>query len=107
MFEIWCEKSGYKFNPNYTLNDILDSLPKYTTTGVSEPRAVLHVKTTDHEKLKGAFQKVFEKSWKEKQAELKKKYKIVSWEAVITNGTKETLDVKDFLEISERLIIQS
>ena len=96
MFEIWCEKSGYKFNPNYTLNDILDSLPKYTTTGVSEPRAVLHVKNTDHEKLKGAFQKVFEKSWKEKQAELKKKYKIVSWEAVITNGTKETLDVKDF-----------
>lgn len=96
IYKIWCDKAGLKYNPDFTLSDILESLPVYTTTGVSEERAILHVKNTDHAELKKAFQKEFEKSWKEKQASLKKKYKITSWEAVITNGTKETKDVKDF-----------
>lgn len=96
LFELWCKKSGNKFTDDYTLTDILESLPSYTTTGVSEPRAVLKVKTTDHAKLKAAFQKIFEAEWKEKKAELEKKYGIVSYEAIITNGTKETRNVSDF-----------
>ena len=71
-------------------------LPKYTTTGVSEPRAILKVKNNDHTKLKAAFQKVFEADWKKKASELKNKYGITDWEAVITKGTKETRNVKDF-----------
>ena len=96
LYEMWCNKSGHKYKEDYTLTDIIDSLPVYTTTGVSEPRAVLKVKTTDHTKLKAAFQKEFEADWKKKSSDLKKKYGIESWEAVITNGTKETRDVKDF-----------
>lgn len=96
LFELWCKKSGNVFKADYSLTDILESLPLYTTTGVSEPRAVLKVKTTDHAKLKAAFQKVFEAEWKEKKAELEKKYGIFSYEAVITNGTKESRNVTDF-----------
>ena len=96
LFELWCKKSGNVFKADYSLTDILESLPLYTTTGVSEPRAVLKVKTTDHAKLKAAFQKVFEAEWKEKKAELEKKYGIFSYEAVITNGTKESRNVSDF-----------
>ena len=96
LFELWCKKSGCKFKADYTLTDILESLPSYTTTGVSEPRAVLKVKTTDHAKLKAAFQKEFEAEWKSKKADLEKKYGIVSYEAIITNGTKETRNVTDF-----------
>lgn len=96
LFQMWCEKSGQKFKEDFTLTDVLSTLPVYTTTGVSEPRAVLHVKSNDHAKLKANFQKEFEKSWKEKASELEKKYGISSWEAVITNGTKETRNVKDF-----------
>lgn len=96
LYELWCKKSGNNFKPDFTLTDILESLPAYTTTGVSEPRAVLKVKTTDHEKLKASFQKVFEKDWKEKKADLEKKFGITSYEAIITNGTKESRDVKDF-----------
>ncbi len=96
LFQMWCEKSGQKFKEDFTLTDVLSTLPVYTTTGVSEPRAVLHVKSNDHAKLKANFQKEFEKSWKEKAPELEKKYGINSWEAVITNGTKETRNVKDF-----------
>ena len=98
LFEMWCTKSGQKYNPDFTLSDVIESLPKYTTTGVSEARAVLKVKTTDHTKLKASFQKVFEAAWKKKSGELKKKYGITDWEAVITKGTVETCGVKDFSE---------
>jgi len=96
LYEMYCNKAGIKYNPDFTLSDILSNLPVYTTTGVSEPRAITHVKNTDHEKLKASFQKVFEKEWSSKKAQLKKDYGITDWEAVITNGTKETRDVKDF-----------
>lgn len=96
LYEMYCNKAGIKYNPDFTLTDILSSLPVYTTTGVSEPRAITHVKNTDHAKLKASFQKVFEKEWSSKKAQLKKNYGIADWEAVITNGTKETRDVKDF-----------
>ena len=51
---------------------------------------------SDHTVLKKNFQKVFEAEYKAKQNELKEKYGICSYEAVITNGTKETLNVSDF-----------
>lgn len=98
LFQIWCKKSGVAYNPDFTLADVLASLPVYTTTGVSEKRAVLKIKTKDHAKLKAKFQKAFEADFKTKKKSLEKKYGICAWEAVITNGTKETRDVKDFSE---------
>jgi len=96
LYEIWCKKAGIDYNPDFTLTNVLESLPVYTTTGVSEPRAILKVKNTDHAKLKAAFQKSFEADWEKKKADLKKKYGIAGYEAVITNGTKETRDVSDY-----------
>ena len=96
LYELWCKKAGIKYKEDFTLCDVMESLPKYTTTGVSEPRALLKIKTKDHAKLKAAFQKEFESDWKTKQAELTKKYGITSYEAIITNGTKEQRDVKDY-----------
>lgn len=96
LFEMWCKKAGINYKEDYTLTDILETLPKYTTTGVSEPRAVLHVNNTNHAELKASFQKVFEADWNAKKSELSKKYGICDWEAVITNGTKETRNVTDF-----------
>lgn len=96
LFEMWCNKSGNTYKEDFTISDIIATLPVYTTTGVSDPRAILKVKNTNHSKLKAKFQKAFEADWKAKQAELKKKYHIESWEAVITKGTEETRGVKDF-----------
>ncbi len=98
LFEIWCKKAGIEYKPDFTLTDVLESLPVYTTTGVSEPRAVLHVKNTDHAALKAAFQKVFEADWEKKKAELKKKYGISDYEAVITKGTVQTAGIADWAE---------
>ena len=96
LYKIWCDKAGIKYKSDFTLTDIISTLPEYTTTGVSEPRAVLHVKNTNHSDLKKAFQKAFEEDWKKKKADLSKKYGIEDYEAVITNGTKETRNVTDY-----------
>lgn len=96
LFKIWCDKSNQTYNPDFTLTDILSSLPVYTTTGVSEKRALLKINTKDHAKLKEKFQKVFEKEWKSQKKSLEKEHGICNYEAVITNGTKETRNVDDY-----------
>ncbi len=98
LFHLWCEASGQmdKYREDFTLRDIINSLPPYTTTGVSEKRAVLKINTIDHAKLKANFQKVFESQWELHKAELQQLYGFASYEAVITNGTKETRNVTDF-----------
>lgn len=95
-WELWTKARGIPFKSDYTLDDILDSLPKYTTTGVSEKRAILKIKTSDHAVLKKNFQKVFEDSFKKDSEGLLKKYGIVSWKASLTNGTKEKIGAADF-----------
>jgi len=96
LFELWCKKAKINYDSNFTLTDILETLPKYTTTGVSEPRAILKVKETDNAKLKANFQKVFEKQWNSEKSELNKSFGICSYEAIITNGTKEQKNISDF-----------
>ncbi len=98
LFHLWCTASGQeeKFNCNAGLRDIINTLPDYVTTGVSEERAVLKIRTEDHSVLKARFQKIFEKEWQNKKTELKSKYGITSWEAVKTNGTKEVRNISDF-----------
>lgn len=95
-WELWTKARGIPFKSDYTLDDILDSLPKYTTTGVSEKRAILKIKTSDHAVLKKNFQKVFEDSFNKDSEGLVKKYGIVSWKASLTNGTKEKIGATDF-----------
>ncbi|MDE5897919.1 MAG: phosphoglucomutase, partial [Treponemataceae bacterium] len=45
LLEIWCAARGVPFRPDFTLPELLRTLPAYTTTGVSEPRAVLRIQT--------------------------------------------------------------
>ncbi|MCQ2573992.1 MAG: phosphoglucomutase [Treponema sp.] len=96
LYELWCKKSGHKYKDDYTLTDILESLPKYTTTGVSEPRAVLKVSSLDHAELKRDFQKKFEADWKTNP--IREKYGLESYRVAITNGTKERYDVVNWGE---------
>lgn len=93
---LWTSARGIPYSENYSLDDILDSLPKYTTTGVSEKRAILKIKTADHALLKKNFQAAFERSYKTDSEGLVQKYGITSWKASLTNGTKEKLGASDF-----------
>lgn len=98
LFHLWCEKSGQsaKYKANFTISDIISTLPVYTTTGVSEPRAVLTVQSADKGHLKTRFQKLFTAEWKKVSDQLLEKYNIASYDAVITNGTKEVTGATDW-----------
>lgn len=95
LYSLWCKSRDLSEKQNYTLNNILETIPKYTTTGVSEPRAILHIETKDHSVLKAAFQKVFTEEYSAKKAFLERNG-IFSWECDITNGTNETCGETDF-----------
>lgn len=98
LFHMWCQASAQeeRYRPDFTLADVLDSLPAYTTTGVSEKRAALAIRTADHAELKSRFQRVFERQWELQKDKLREKYGFCSWEAVATVGTRETRGVADF-----------
>ncbi len=93
-YRLWCERSGREFRPDYTLGDITASLPQYTTTGVSEPGAVLRIRTADHSVLKSNFQKVFEEEWK--TSAVRERFGLADWECAVTKGTEEIRGVRDF-----------
>lgn len=96
LFHLWCEAAGFPYKKDFTLDDIIDSLPKYTTTGVSESRALLKVHSRDIALLKKNFQSEFERSFASDSEGFVKKYSITSWSASLTNSTKEVSHANDF-----------
>ena len=87
--------------PDADLDGIIESLPKYSTTGVSEKRAVLKIRTADHALLKKRFQSLFEKSFSADSEGLCKKYGISSWKCALTNGTKERIFAPEKADFSK------
>jgi len=91
-----CDARNLPYKNDFTLADVIETLPAYTTTGVAEERAILKIKTNDHSLLKGRFQKIFEEEWQAKKSELSSKYGIESYEAIGTNGTEESRNLTDY-----------
>ncbi len=91
LFHIWCEKSDqeYKYRDNFDMSDIIATIPEYVTTGVSEERAVIDIKTQDKGLLKENFRQVFLDEWETHQIEIREIYGITSYQAILTNGTTE------------------
>ena len=96
LFHIWCDARNLPYKNDFTLADVIETLPPYTTTGVAEERAILKIKAGDHAVLKGKFQKIFEEEWSAKKSELSSKYGIENYEAIGTNGTEETRSLADY-----------
>ena len=96
LFHIWCDSQNLPYNNDFSLCDVIATLPVYCTTGVAEERAILKIKTTDHSVLKANFQKIFKEEWNCKKSELSSKYNIEGYEAIGTNGTEETRNLSDY-----------
>ena len=95
-FHLWCKMSDqeYKFRKDFTMADIMATLPEYTTTGVSEESAILQVDTEDKGILKEHFQEVFDAEWDQHLEEMQAIYSIYSYRVFATNGTVER-ELKD------------
>ena len=98
IFRLWCEQSGQpeKYKPDFTLQDIIGTLPVYTTTATQEKRALLQIAQTDQVKLKQAYQKIFEREWTKKKATLFQNYGFATYKVFGTQGTDEFLCAQDF-----------
>ncbi|MCL2762433.1 MAG: phosphatidylglycerol lysyltransferase [Treponema sp.] len=96
LFELWCKASGQRYHPDYSLADIIASLPPFCTTGAYSPEALLKVTTTDHGALKSRYQTIFLQEWETRKEALQARYGIHSWEASAYNGMEERKGISDF-----------
>jgi phosphoglucomutase len=100
FFELWCDLSGQAgaYRPDFSLSDIIASLPAFVTTGAYTPEAALRVKTADHGLLKDRYQKVFLREWEARKEYLARHYGIAAWEAAAYNGAEEKRGIRQFGE---------
>jgi phosphoglucomutase len=100
LFEIWCNLSDQAgtYREDFTLADIIASLPAFVTTGAYTEEAALKVATRDHALLKDRYQKIFLREWEEKKEILKERYGISGWNAVAYNGLEERQGISRFGE---------
>ena len=105
LFEIWCDLLSQKlsnqkafYRQNFSMADIIFSLPAFVTTETISGDAIINVKSQDHGLLKGRYQKIFTREWEEKKQLLKEKYGISEWRAIAYNGTVEKRGLADFAE---------
>ena len=98
IFEIWCRASGVAYNDQFSLADVIASLPPFATTSAYSPEAALSVRSTDHGELKRRYQHIFLRQWEEKKAELLDRFGIHRWEACAYNGIVERRGIGDFGE---------
>jgi phosphoglucomutase len=91
LFEIWCKHSGQeeKYHDDFTLADIIASLPQFISTSAYSESAVLRINTKDHAQLKDRYQEIFLHEWEGKKDDLKMRYGICCWEAIAYNGMNE------------------
>jgi phosphoglucomutase len=89
-------RSGRPYDEDFGIDDILASLPAFATTSVFEPRAALRVKSEDHAGLKARYATLFAGEWRKREAELKARFGVSSWEAFATNGQTEIRVGADF-----------
>jgi phosphoglucomutase len=100
FFELWCDLSDQAevYRPDFTLADIIATLPAFVTTGSYTPEALLKINTADHALLKDRYQEVFLREWEERKEYLKTRYGITGWIAAAYQGTEEKLGVPRFGE---------
>jgi len=100
LFEIWCKHSGQaeKYREDFTLADIIASLPPFISTPAYSSDAVLRINTNDHTLLKDRYQKVFLREWETMKDELKSRFGFYSWEAIAYNGLEEKRGISRFKE---------
>ena len=100
LFHIWLDRLGIgnHYKEDFTLADVIATIPAFTTTPVSSKDAKINIKARDHAELKRAFQRIFLKEWREKKAALYADFGIVDWVAARYNGIEEAEGIADFGE---------
>jgi len=100
LFHIWLRLSGQleKYREDFGVGTILDSLPPWTTTSVFEPRAALRIIEGDQVALKRRYRPLFLRDWETRRAELERRFGVVGWKALASQGSGEREIGGDFAD---------
>ena len=100
LFEIWLKKSGQieKYRGDFSLADIIASLPPFLSTPSYSKDALLSITTKDHGLLKSRYQQIFTREWEKRKDELKTRFGFMDWEAIAYNGIAEKRRLDNFGE---------
>jgi phosphoglucomutase len=100
FFELWCDLSDQAevYHPDFTLQDIIATLPAFISTGTYTEEALLKIATSDQGLLKEKYQEVFLREWEERKEFLRTRYGITSWVAAAYQGTEEKRGITRFAE---------
>ncbi|MDR3324801.1 MAG: phosphatidylglycerol lysyltransferase [Spirochaetaceae bacterium] len=103
FFEIWSERCGRgkSYADDFTLADVIESLPPFVTTNAYAPEAALAIASNDHSALKERYQTIFEREWELKKDVLQKKYAIAGYFASGFNGPDERCPIKDWRSVKK------
>ncbi|MHC1692961.1 MAG: phosphoglucomutase [Sphaerochaetaceae bacterium] len=71
----------------FTLEGAIDALPKRTITGSFSSEAIMHIKTTSHGALKGAYEAIFPASFDARREYLRNHFGISGWREEQTEST--------------------
>jgi phosphoglucomutase len=95
LFQIWWNKSTQSkaFPKNFTLPDIIASLPEFATTSAFEDRAIMRIASRDHGKLKEAYESLFLDEWSTIQKYLSSKLGVFSWEIENHEGIETKIGI--------------
>jgi len=88
LISIWNAKNGaaHPYQKYLLPEQVLKTLPQFTTTSVYEPRALLSIQTEDHGVLKEKYEKFFLSAWEEEKPEVFGKKDLVSFREVNYEG---------------------
>ena len=91
FFKIWCKESGQmeKYSDSYGINDILSTIPSFTTTNAYDDKAIMKITTNDHSILKKRYEEIFIQDWDNNEEYLKKEFGIFTWNEVNYEGQDE------------------
>ncbi|MDR0723540.1 MAG: phosphatidylglycerol lysyltransferase [Treponema sp.] len=100
FFKLWWDRSDQAgvYRADFSLSDIIASLPAFVTTGSYTPEALLQVKTRDHAVLKTRYQRVFLREWEARKEQLKTQYGISRWDVACYNSIEEKRGITRFGE---------
>ncbi|MCX7024944.1 MAG: hypothetical protein NT080_10025 [Spirochaetes bacterium] len=100
IFRSWLGLLGRDgdYRDDFTLADVVATLPAARTTGAFEERAALRIGTVDPAALKRAFQRVFTREWPSLRGELMARTGADRFDAMATNGTQERRGLVDLGE---------
>ncbi len=90
LFETWWGKSKQsgEFPGDFSISDIIATLPQYQTTSAYEDRALMKIESPRHGLLKERYEELFARYWKQDKDTFLKDFGITGWKEMNYEGTR-------------------